>query len=199
MNLLPDKYIERSKNKARSNRVAVAIILTLCVIAVFATHSRLALNSSVKSLVTTQARANSALELEVDATSLEVKKARLESFITRYKNEETVFPMSDLVATIANMLPEEMTLEELSFDIIQTESGNGISGRLSGFAESDDRIASFVSSLQRKEPFGSVSMDFSRSRIVRDQRARGFRISFRIDLDTSWNVSRTIVLTGGEE
>lgn len=199
MNLLPDKYIERSKNKARSNRVAVAIILTLCVIAVFATHSRLALNSSIKSLVTTQARANSALELEVDATSLEVKKARLESFITRYKNEETVFPMSDLVATIANMLPEEMTLEELSFDIIQTESGNGISGRLSGFAESDDRIASFVSSLQRKEPFGSVSMDFSRSRIVRDQRARGFRISFRIDLDTSWNVSRTIVLTGGEE
>jgi Tfp pilus assembly protein PilN len=199
MNLLPDKYIERSKNKARSNRVAVAIILTLCVIAVFATHSRLALNSSVKSLVTTQARANSALELEVDATSLEVKKARLESFITRYNNEKTVFPMSDLVATIANMLPEEMTLEELSFDIIQTESGNGISGRLSGFAESDDRIASFVSSLQRKEPFGSVSMDFSRSRIVRDQRARGFRISFRIDLDTSWNVSRTIVLTGGEE
>ena len=199
MNLLPDKYIVRCKNKARSNRVAVAIILTLCVIAVFATHSRLALNSSVKSLVTTQARANSALELEVDATSLEVKKARLESFITRYKNEETVFPMSDLVATITNMLPEEMTLEELSFDIIQTESGNGISGRLSGFAESDDRIASFVSSLQRKEPFGSVSMDFSRSRIVRDQRARGFRISFRIDLDTSWNVSRTIVLTGGEE
>ena len=199
MNLLPDKYIERSKNKARSNRVAVAIILTLCVIAVFATHSRLALNSSVKSLVTTQARANSALELEVDATSLEVKKARLESFITRYKNEETVFPMSDLVATIANMLPEEMTLEEFSFDIIQTESGNGISGRLSGFAESDDRIASFVSSLQRTEPFGSVSMDFSRSRIVRDQRARGFRISFRIDLDTSWNVSRTIALTGGEQ
>jgi len=199
MNLLPDQYIERSKNKARSNRVAVAIILTLCVIAVFATHSRLALNSSVKFLVTTQARANSALELEVDATSLEVKKARLESFITRYKNEETVFPMSDLVATIANMLPDEMTLEELSFDIIQTESGNGISGRLSGFAESDDRIASFVSSLQRTEPFGSVSMDFSRSRIVRDQRARGFRISFRIDLDTSWNVSRTIVLTGGEE
>ena len=199
MNLLPEQYVERSKNKARSNRVAVAIILTLCVIAVFATHSRLALNSSVKSLVTTQARANSALELEVDATSLEVKKARLESFITRYKNEETVFPMSDLVATITNMLPEEMTLEELSFDIIQTESGNGISGRLSGFAESDDRIASFVSSLQRKEPFGSVSMDFSRSRIVRDQRARGFRISFRIDLDTSWNVSRTIVLTGGEE
>ena len=97
------------------------------------------------------------------------------------------------------MIPDEMTLEEMSLDIINTEAGHGISGRLSGFAESDERIASFVSSLQLEEPFGSVSMDFSRSRTVREKRARGFRISFHIDLDKSWDVSKSIVVIGGEE
>ena len=199
MNLLPEQYIERSKNKARSNRVAISIIVTLCTIAAFATHSRLAMNASVEKLVTTQASANNALELEVDATSLEIKKARLESFVSRYNYEKTVFPMGDLVATIANMLPVELTLEELSLDIVKNETGNGISGRLSGFASIDDKIASFVSSLQDEEPFDAVSMDFSRSRTVRDQRARGFRISFHINLDHTWEVSRTIVKVGGEQ
>ena len=70
MNLLPEQYVERSKNKARSNRVAVAIIATLCVVAAVATHSRLSMNSAVEHLVVAQSRANSALELEIDATSL---------------------------------------------------------------------------------------------------------------------------------
>lgn len=199
MNLLPEQYVQRSKRKARSNRVAIAIITTLCVIAVFATHSRLAMNASVEKLVTTQARANSALELEVDATSLELKKAKLESFIQRYEKEKIIFPMSDLVATISNMIPDEMTLEELSLDTIRTENGNSISGRMSGFAKSDERIASFVSALQMEEPFSNVSMDFSRSRTVREMRARGFRISFQINLDQPWKVTRSFVSVGGQE
>jgi Tfp pilus assembly protein PilN len=157
------------------------------------------MNASVKNLIATQVRANSAVELEVDASSLEIKMAKLESFMKRYENEKTVFQMGELFATIANMVPDEMTLEELSLDIIKTETGNGISGRLAGFAESDERIASFVSSLQQAEPFGAVSMDFSRSRTVREKRARGFRISFHIDLDKPWIVSKAIVATGGEE
>jgi len=199
MNLLPEHYVQRSKNKARSNRVAIAIIATLCIVAAFATHSRVAMNTAVETLVTTQARANSALELEVDASSFELKKAKLESFVRRYEKEKVIFPMGDLVSTISNMIPNEMTLEELSLDMIQTEAGNSISGRLSGFAESDERIASFVSALQFEEPFSAVNMDFSRSRTVRNQRARGFRISFYIDLDQLWDVSQTFVSVGDKE
>lgn len=199
MNLLPEQYIERSKNKARSNRVAVAIIVTLCAVAAVATHSRLSESSAVESLMKTQARANSALEIEIDASSLEHKKASLEAFVTRYNNEKSIFSMSDLVATVGNLIPSEMTLEEFSLDIVQSEVGNGISGRLSGFAKSDERIAGFVSALQNEMPFESVSMDFSKSRTVRNQRAREFRISFRIDLDTSWDISRAVYAAGGDE
>ncbi len=198
MNLLPDQYIERSKNKARSNRVAVAIIITLCAVAAVATHSRLSMNAAVEHLIVMQTRANSALELEIDASSLELKKARLESFIDRYDKEKITFAMGDIVSTITNMLPESMTLEDISLDIVQTEDGKGISGRLAGFAATDEMIASLVSTLQTQAPFGSVSMDYSKSRTVRGMRAREFRVSFLIDLESQWEVSRLIVV-GGEE
>ena len=198
MNLLPEQYVERSKNKARSSRVAIAIIITLCAVATVATHSRLAMNSSVEHLVIAQSRANSALELEVDATSLELRKANLESFINRYNNEKITFAMGNLVATITNLLPTSMTIEDLSLDIVQTEEGKRISGRLAGFASSDESIASLVSSLHEKEPFSEVSMDFSKSRTVRGKRAREFRVSFLINLENEWDLSRMVVV-GDEE
>lgn len=198
MNLLPEQYVERSKNKARSNRVSIAIIMTLCAVAAVATHSRILMNSSVEHLAISQSRANSALELEVDATSLELKKARLETFINRYNNEKTVFAMGDIVATITNMLPDSFTLEDISLDIVQTEKGEAISGRLAGFAATDETIASLVSALQSQDPFAFVSMDYSKSRTIRGQRAREFRVSFLIDLESDWEVSRLVVVGGVE-
>ena len=199
MNLLPEQYIKRSQIHALSNMLTIGIIVTLCIVTVVILHSRLLLDSSTTRFFNAQAEADDALELEIDASSLESRKKILDTFFERYQKYENVFPMADLVATISNLIPDAMTLEELSLDIIKTKTGKGISGRLAGFALSDETIALIVNALSEQELFESVSMDFSRSRIVRDQRARGFRISFRIDLDTSWNVSRTIVLTGGEE
>ena len=199
MNLLPERYIERSLNSARSSRVAIAIIVTLAVIAAVATHSRLAMNAAVDQLIISQSRANSALKLEVDATSLQVRKTKLANFIERYDNSTNAFPMGSLVATISNLIPESMTLEEMTLDIVQTEKGNGINGRLSGFATSDELIAEVVSSMQSHEPFGTVRMDFSRSRTVRGLRARGFRISFLIELDKTWKLSKTRAIAGGVE
>ena len=156
------------------------------------------MNSAVEHLVISQSRANSALELEVDATSLELKKARLETFIDRYNKEKTVFAMGDIVATITNMLPDSFTLEDISLDIVQTEKGKAISGRLAGFAATDETIASLVSALQAQDPFAFVSMDYSKSRTIRGQRAREFRVSFLIDLESDWEVSRLVVVGGVE-
>jgi len=156
------------------------------------------MNSAVEHLVVAQSRANSALALEVDATSLELRKARLEAFIERYNNEKVVFSMGDIVATLTNMLPASMTLEDISLDIVQTEDGKGISGRIGGFAATDETIASLVSVLQDQEPFSSVSMDFSKSKIVRGVRARSFRVSFLIDLESDWEISH-MAMVGGEE
>jgi hypothetical protein len=52
--------------------------------------------------------------------------------------------------------------------------------------------------LHEKEPFGEVSMDFSKSRTVRGKRAREFRVSFLINLENEWDLSRMVVV-GDEE
>ena len=199
MHLLPEQYVERSRNRARSSRVAIIIICTLCAVVAIATHSRITLNSSGAQLISTQARANAAIELEVDASSLKVQKATLDTFLKRYKNAEIVFPMGSLVATITNMIPETMTLEELSLDVIEMQGKSGISGQLAGFALSDEIIANVVSTLQSNHPFSLVRMDFSRSRTIRNTQARGFRISFFIDLDQSWETANTIASVGGAQ
>jgi len=42
-------------------------------------------------------------------------------------------------------------------------------------------------------------MDFSRSRTVRGLRARGFRMSFSIDLSQDWEVRTTLANVGGQK
>lgn len=199
MNLLPEQYIERSKNRARSSRVAIIIIVALCTVVVVATHSRIQLNSTANKLIASQARANTAIELEVDATSLKEQKAYLDAFMIRYENAQVTFKMGELVSTITNMIPESMTLEDLSLDMIQVKDKSGISGQIAGFALSDEVIANVVSTLQSQQPFSSVRMDFSRSRTIRSKRARGFRISFYIDLDQSWKQETNLVTVGGSQ
>ena len=197
MNLLPEQYVVRSRNRARSSRVAIIVICTLCAVVAVATHSRFTLNSSASELISAQARANTAIELEVDASSLKLQKDELDTFLKRYKNAEIVFPMGSLVATITNIIPESMTLEELSLDMVEIQGQSGISGQLAGFALSDQIIAEVVSTLQSNHPFSRVRMDFSRSRTIRNTQARGFRISFFIDLNQSWDSTTTVASIGG--
>lgn len=198
MNLLPEKYIQRSKNRVRSSRVAIIVIVTLGAIVAIATHSRIAINSATEQLVVAQARANGAMEVEADATTLEMQKDELDNFVKKYHKTDLPFEIGDIIATITNALPTNITVEELSLDVLESDGNRIISGHIAGFGSSDESIASVVSDFQTKSPFQNVSMDFSKSRTVRGVRARGFRMSFSIDLANKWDV-RSILANAGEQ
>jgi len=198
MNLLPGHYIERSKNRVRSSRVAITIIVTLASVVAVATHSRISVNSATEKLIVAQARANGVIEIEVDATTLELKKEKLKTFVDKYQEIQLPFAVGDIIATITNALPENITVEELSFDVLESDGKRMITGHIAGFGSSDESIASVVSEFQTKPPFENVSMDFSRSRTIRGVRARGFRMSFSIDLLNNWLV-RTAIADVGEQ
>ncbi|MDP6602328.1 MAG: hypothetical protein QGH76_08535 [Phycisphaerales bacterium] len=196
MNLLPERYRERSLGRARSGRVAAATIAILGLTAIVATHARLSTKSASSRLVAAQARANDALEIESQASHLEQEKASLEKFVERYRNAEVSLPMGDIVATIANMLPQSVTLEELALDLVKSETGRKLTGRLAGFSETDEEIARLVDDLAATQPFEDVGMDFSRSRTVRGRQAREFRIGFSIDVDAPWRLQRGVASVG---
>jgi cell division protein FtsB len=199
MNLLPDQYVQRSNNRIRSSRVAIIIIVTLVAIVAIATHSRIAINNATEQLVVAQARANGAIEVESDASTLVLQKEELEKFVKKYNEIVLPFAMGELVATITNALPENITVEELSLDVLESKGRKIIAGHISGFGSSDESITEVVSNFQSTSPFQNVTMDFSRSRIVRGLRARGFRMSFSIDLSDKWEVHPTIADVGAQQ
>jgi hypothetical protein len=174
------------------------IIVSLASVVAVATHSRISVSSATEKLIVAQARANGAIEIEVDATTLELKKEKLKTFVDKYQEIQLPFAVGDIIATITNALPENITVEELSFDVFESDGKRMITGHIAGFGSSDESIASVVSEFQTKPPFENVSMDFSRSRTIRGVQARGFRMSFSIDLLNNWEV-RTAIVDVGEQ
>lgn len=175
------------------------MIASLIAVVVIATHSRLSLSNATEKLIVAQARANGALEVEADATTLELKKLKLESFVEKYNATKLPIAMSEIVSTIANTLPKNVTIEELSIDVMNSPDDQLLSGYIAGFGSNDESIASVVSEFQSKQPFEDVTMDFSRSRTVRGVRARGFRMSFSIDLTKNWDVQTSIAIAGEQK
>ncbi len=66
--------------------------------------------------------------------------------------------------------------------------GRSLAGTVAGFAATDQEIADLVAAIGAIPPFRDVSLDFSRTRSVRDKPAREFRLSFWIDLDRPYEV-----------
>jgi hypothetical protein len=60
---------------------------------------------------------------------------------------------------------------------------------ISGFAPMDEDIAEYVGRLSDTGFAREVSLDFSRGRYVRDRPAREFRLSFRMDLEATYDVA----------
>lgn len=196
MNLLPERYILRSKCRVRSSRVAVIVIASLSVLVAIATHSRIAVNSATDQLLLAQARANGAIEIEADAHTLEIQKNELETFVKRYRKAVLPYEIGDIIATITNVLPTSITVEELALDVLESEGSRILTGHIAGFGSSDESIAAVVSDFQDRRLFENVTMDFSRSRTVRGARARGFRMSFSIDLSNDWIVQSALATLG---
>ena len=199
MNLLPEQYILRSRNRVRSSRVAIIVIASLCVLVAIATHSRISINSATEQLLVAQARANGAIEIEADASTLEIQKNELETFVKRYRKTVLPYEIGDIIATITNALPTSITVEELALDVLESEGARILTGHIAGFGSSDESIAAVVSDFQDRRLFENVTMDFSRSRTVRGTRARGFRMSFSIDLSYDWVVQSTLAASGEQQ
>ena len=63
-----------------------------------------------------------------------------------------------------------------------------LTGEVSGFAATDADIAEIVARMESRALYEHVSLDFSRTLVVRERGAREFRISFLIDLDVPYRV-----------
>ena len=56
------------------------------------------------------------IEIEADAHTLEIQKNELETFVKRYRKAVLPYEIGDIIATITNVLPTSITVEELAQD-----------------------------------------------------------------------------------
>lgn len=205
VDLLPDSIRARSQAGIVAGRYVVSLLVAVVLLGLAATHSRLMLDLARQRLRVAEEQADIVLSAEAKATQLRQMLDATSEFIRRYELIATPIEVSRVVATLVNVLPESATLDRIDLKTGPLQSGRSarghsaskkdgpvprwLTGEISGFAVTDMEVAELVGRINDIGLFDQVSLDFSRSRTVRGHMARGFRISFRADLDVRFEVA----------
>ena len=204
IDLLPQSIRDRSQAGLRTGRYIAAVVVSLSLVLVATAHARLGLRRARGELVSTRAQANAVLQSEAEAGKLGGMIHDLRGYLIRYHDIVPPIHVSDVLATVINEMPEGMTLERLDVDAGQRRGTRSSRTRrieiddhreprtlvaeISGFAPKDEDIAEYVGRLSDTGFAREVSLDFSRGRYVRERPAREFRLSFRMDLEATYEV-----------
>lgn len=202
INLLPESIRQRCEAGAKTGRLITALVCGVLLVVVLATHARFQLERVRASYRAAEEAAAEAHSAEQQYAVLSAELDTLEKHIRAYERLALPLNISSVLATIINELPGSVTLESFALEAGERrtvrvsrnasedtdEVPRVIVGELSGFAVSDHEIAELVSRLGEVPAFESVTMDFSRTRQVRENPAREFRLSFRIDLNVPYIV-----------
>lgn len=205
IDLLPASIRARTEAGVRTGRLIVGATAMLVLMLVLSVHSLMTLANSQEELFTTAIRAEQVFETEAKILELKAKLKRTSDHIELYDKIASPVPMSAVMATVINNLPESVTLDQFDIDagaraITRAPRAKGVEtkdeipprvlhGEVSGFAASDQHIAELVGRLTAHPLFRDVNLDFSRTRDVNKRDAREFRLSFKIDLDTAYRIS----------
>jgi hypothetical protein len=195
IDLMPASIRQRAQAGARTRRFAVACAVVALCAGGAASWASLRLDSIEVQLSQAQTLASRALELEQQATQCNVTASAIELAVAEYHEVSFPVSVSSLVAALAETLPDGVTLESLTLSLDERQSQSSdtartrvLRGGLSGFAASDEDVALLSRRLTGRAPFTSVRLEYSRSRVVHDHQARGFAVSFEIDLQKTYVV-----------
>ncbi|MEE8153895.1 MAG: hypothetical protein V3T53_02925 [Phycisphaerales bacterium] len=204
IDLLPDQIRARSRAGVVAGWYVVAIMAVVVLLAVTATHARFRLSHAREQLNVAEQRASLVIAGESQASALRAQLLETRHFIERYERTALPLDMSQVLATVVNDLPVNVTLDRIDLAAGVRHTGRSarsrgagdetgprprvLTGELRGFAATDADIAEIVARMESRALYERVSLDFSRTRIVRERGAREFRISFLIDLDVPYRV-----------
>lgn len=206
IDLLPDSIRLRCQAGVRTGQTVSAFVAVIVLLVVMLTYGRLELDQAETELVATRTQADLVLEMERRASSLQQSHEQAAEYVELYRKVAPPLEVSDVVATIINELPASVALDRIEIDAgarrrVRTARSRGsaeedearpriLNCEIAGFARSDEQVAEIVDRLSDRPPFQRVSLDFSRTRLVREQAAREFRLSCRVDLEAAYEIER---------
>ena len=204
INLLPDVFRAQSEAGVVAGRYVVSLLIAVVLLGLAATHSRLMLDLARQRLRVAEEHADIALSAETKAAQLRRQLDDTRDYIRRYELIALPIEISRVVATLTNILPQSATLDRIDLaagtprtarstkrrsNTTEGTVARTLTGELSGFALTDRDVAELVNRIEDIGLFEHVRLDYSRSRSVRGENARGFRISFHADLGVRFEVT----------
>ncbi len=214
IDLLPDQIRARGRASVVAGWYGGAIMAVVVLLAVTAIHARFRLRHAREQLNEAEQRASLVIAAEAQAGALRAQLRETRQFIERYERTALPLEMSRVLATVVNDLPVNVTLDRIDLVAGVRHTGRSarsrgagdetglrprvLTGELRGFAATDADIAEIVARMESRALYEHVSLDFSRTRVVRERGAREFRISFLIDLDVPYRVVKAPQPQSGE-
>ncbi len=214
IDLMPADLRQQCQAGARKGQTLVAFTLAGAALVALVTHSTLERNSKRQEL--SDAKAHAAQVLKLDKQKVENQRALFDDqqALQLYERIAHPLPVGSVIASVVNELPESVSLDSIELDAgarrrstsarnarHQKDTGpvpRRLTCELAGFAVSDTDIAELVERLQGLPPLQKVSIDFTRTRMVRGKLAREFRLSFMVDLDMNYDVVERHASAGGD-
>ncbi|MEE9130126.1 MAG: hypothetical protein V3T84_08915 [Phycisphaerales bacterium] len=204
IDLLPDQIRARAQAGVVAGWYVGAIMAVVVLLGVSATHARFRLSHAREQLNEAEQRASLVIAGEAQASALRAQLRETRQFIERYERTALPLDLSQVLATVVNDLPINVTLDRIDLVAGVRRTGRSarsrgagdetgprprvLTGELRGFAATDADIAEIVARMESRALYEHVSLDFSRTRAVRGRGAREFRISFLIDLDVPYRI-----------
>ncbi len=214
IDLLPDQIRARGRAGVVAGWYVAAVMAVVVLLAVTATHARFRLSHAREQLNEAEQRTLLVVAAETQASALRAQLLKTRQFIERYERTALPLDMSQVLATVVNDLPVNVTLDRIDLVAGVRRTGRSarsrgagdeagplprvLTGELRGFAATDADIAEIVARMESRALYERVSLDFSRTRVVRERGAREFRISFLIDLDVPYRLVKAPRPQAGE-
>jgi hypothetical protein len=220
VDLLPDSVRTRSEAGMVIGRYVSIGVIVVIVLVALSTHAHFRLERVESAYNAAEEKSRLVLAVEAEAKRLRESLSGLAHSIRQYDRVAPSLRMMDLQSLVVSQLPLSVTLESMDLEVVQGQPAfdpriketakaaprREIRGELTGFARSDADIAELVTRLDGLTPLKAVSVDFSKSRSVRERQAREFRLSFRVDLENVYEVTylepnggdRSRIVTGEE-
>ena len=203
VDLLPDSIRTRSEAGMVIGRyITIAIVVVIALVAL-STHAHIRLEQIRSDYEAAEEKSRQVLAVEAEAKRLRNALSEIAQSLKEYDRIAPPLRMVDLQALIISQFPPSMTLESLdmrvehgppAFDPRLKETKNAkpvreLRAELTGFARSDLDVSELVKRLDSLELLSGVALDYSRSRMIRERQAREFRVSFRVDLERTYEVT----------
>lgn len=196
IDLLPPAYGARARLRLLNRRIVIVICVTAVLLVALSFHARVRRAAAESQLIVAQVRSEEVLKAEHQEEALSAELDASRDRIESWRRVALSLPVGGILVTMANLLPDEVVLDEMRVDVTGIRGGyrrdsvstdRRLIGYIEGTAPDEASVRRFVEQLRGRVPFEEVRRGFTALHEEGEQVLTRFSVSFEVDLEAPWH------------